>query len=143
MFTIQRTIHTIRGDNSKCIFVRIIPFFDLRLFILYQAPQSRALAPACSCALVFYLDVSFTTKGNLRVLIVKYMIELLSNVKWVHNMGTIIDMIYTPQKRDLMYQQKISIQASLRSPRRLALGRNPLLLVNFLKLKKMIIIIII
>ena len=49
--TIQRAIHTIKGDNSKCIFFfRIMPLFWLRLFILYQAPHSRALAPAC-CAL--------------------------------------------------------------------------------------------
>ena len=48
LFTIQRAIHTINGDNSKCIFFRIMPFFSLRLFILNHAPHSRALAPVCS-----------------------------------------------------------------------------------------------
>ena len=32
-------------------FSELCPFFDLRLFILYQTPHSRPLAPTC-CALV-------------------------------------------------------------------------------------------
>ena len=41
VFTIQRAIHTIKGDNSKCIFFffffKIMPLFWFSLFILYQA----------------------------------------------------------------------------------------------------------
>ena len=41
----------IKGVSSKCIFFffffRIMPHFRLGLFILYQAPHSLALAPAC------------------------------------------------------------------------------------------------
>ena len=49
VFNIQRASHTIKGDNSKCIFfLRIMPLFRLRFFILYQTPHSRALAPTCS-----------------------------------------------------------------------------------------------
>ena len=52
VFTIQRAIHTIIGENSKRIFFRITPLFLLRLFILYQAPHSRAFAPACGALAV-------------------------------------------------------------------------------------------
>ena len=48
MFAIQIANHTIKGDKSKCFFfLELCPFFDWGLFILYQAPHSRALAPAC------------------------------------------------------------------------------------------------
>ena len=43
----QYNNYTIKRDNSMCIFLRIMPPFRLRLFILYQAPHSLALAPAC------------------------------------------------------------------------------------------------
>ena len=49
--TIQRVIHTIMGDNSKFIFSQNYAPFSTYNFILYQASNSRALAPAC-CALV-------------------------------------------------------------------------------------------
>ena len=49
---IQTANHTIKGDNSKSLFSRIMPLFRLTLFIPYQAPHSQALAPACG-ALVF------------------------------------------------------------------------------------------
>ena len=45
VFTIQRAIHTIKGDNSKCIIVRTMPLFLLRLFILHQASHGQALPP--------------------------------------------------------------------------------------------------
>ena len=47
VFTIQRAIHTRKGDSSRCIFFRIMPLFRLRLIILYHAPHSRGLARAC------------------------------------------------------------------------------------------------
>ena len=47
VFTIQRTIHTTKGDDSICIFFRVMPLFQLRSFILYQAPHSRALTDVC------------------------------------------------------------------------------------------------
>ena len=45
IFTIERAIHTIKGDKSKCIFFfsELCPVFDLD-FIPYQAPHSRELA---------------------------------------------------------------------------------------------------
>ena len=66
MFTIQRAIHTIKGDYSKGIlFIRIMPLFRLRRFILYQAPHSRALVPACG-ALVPHLKLLSANSFNLR-----------------------------------------------------------------------------
>ena len=35
------------GQFKMHFFLRIVPLFRLRLFIFYQAPHSRALAPAC------------------------------------------------------------------------------------------------
>ena len=55
VFTFQRTIHTIKGDNSKCIFIyRIMPLVWLRFFY----PLSSFLQPSigtrmwCSCFLL-------------------------------------------------------------------------------------------
>ena len=60
VFTIQWAIHTIKGNNLKCIlfffFFRIMPLFQPGLFILYQALYSWVLALKCS-ALVFFLTV--------------------------------------------------------------------------------------
>ena len=59
VFTIQRAIHTIKGDNSKCIFFRIMHLFRLWHFILYQAPYSQGLAPICGGGLFsFFHNVS-------------------------------------------------------------------------------------
>ena len=46
LFTIQGAIHTITGDNTKCFFLKLCIFFDLRHFILYEATHSLMLAPA-------------------------------------------------------------------------------------------------
>ena len=35
-------------------FTGLCPFFNLRLFILYQAPHTRALAPACHALVIFF-----------------------------------------------------------------------------------------
>ena len=43
MFTIQRAIHTIKGDNSKRLFLELCPFFDF--YPLSSTPR-RALAHA-------------------------------------------------------------------------------------------------
>ena len=50
-----------QGRDFKCIFFRIMTLFRLRLFILYEAPHSRAFAPACS-ALVLNLSSSVAFK---------------------------------------------------------------------------------
>ena len=39
--------------NSKCTFFGVMPLCRLRLFILYQAPHSRVLAPACGALGLF------------------------------------------------------------------------------------------
>ena len=51
-----------QGRQFKMHLFRIIPFFWLRLFILYQATHCQALAPACG-ALVY---PSFNPSFNLR-----------------------------------------------------------------------------
>ena len=50
VFTIKRETHTIKGDNSKCIFSDLCPF-PLRLFIPYQAPLQLSIGTCmlCSC----------------------------------------------------------------------------------------------
>ena len=60
----QITIHTIKEDNTKCFFFfsELNPFFDLDFLILYQASQSRKLAPACSALVPFSHNVSFPFK---------------------------------------------------------------------------------
>ena len=51
VLTIQRAIHSIKGDNSKGIYLFIYFFQNnalfSRLFILYQVTHSWVLAPAC------------------------------------------------------------------------------------------------
>ena len=75
VFTIQRAIHTIKGDNASlsenAAFSELCPFFDLRLFILYKASHSRALIPTCG-ALVFKNQKQFFGKelaGDIHYLI--------------------------------------------------------------------------
>ena len=41
------------NQNVSFFFFRIMPFFRLRLFILYQAPLSQALAPTCGAHVSF------------------------------------------------------------------------------------------
>ena len=64
MFTIKRATYTIKGDNFKCIFVRIlILFFLLRLFDHYQAVNSRALAPTCGALVLFLYVIVYCCKS--------------------------------------------------------------------------------
>ena len=50
MFTIQRVIYTIKGDDSKCIFLRIMPLFRQTLFLLSSTPQPIVCTcMQCSC----------------------------------------------------------------------------------------------
>ena len=44
----------------------LCPVFDLRLFILYQTPHSRALAPACGALVI---TLSFTSLFNNRLVV--------------------------------------------------------------------------
>ena len=48
VFTTQTAIHTIKGG----ILFRIMALFQVSLFILYQAPHSRPLAPACDILVI-------------------------------------------------------------------------------------------
>ena len=65
-FTIQRVVHTVKEENTKCNFFRIIPLFCLRLFfpfffnILYQSPDIWALAPACGGLLLLGSNYSLS-----------------------------------------------------------------------------------
>ena len=43
-----------QGTQFNLHFLRIMPLFRLRLIILYQAPHSRALAPAISALVVYF-----------------------------------------------------------------------------------------
>ena len=47
--------HQGRQFKMYFLFFRIIPLFRLRLFILYQEPHSRALAPACGALVSFFV----------------------------------------------------------------------------------------
>ena len=63
----QSILHT-KGDNSKCIFFsELCPFFRLRLFVLYQVPNSRALAPECD-ALVYNNQLNYEVCWSLDIL---------------------------------------------------------------------------
>ena len=53
VFIIQGSIHAMKGDNSKCIFLQD---HALRLFILYQAPHSVVSAPACGALVISKLQ---------------------------------------------------------------------------------------
>ena len=47
--------HTIKGRQlNKPFFFRIMPLFRLRHFILFQPPNSRALALACDALVRWY-----------------------------------------------------------------------------------------
>ena len=57
----QGAIHTIKGDNSQnAFFPELCPFLD-RLFILYQVPDSRALAPACGALFLYFESFEIKT----------------------------------------------------------------------------------
>ena len=45
VFTIKRTTYSIKGNNSKCIYVRIMPLYRLRLFDQYQALIAKGWHP--------------------------------------------------------------------------------------------------
>ena len=67
MHTIKRATCTIKGDNSECIFVRImLLFFLLRFFYHHQALNSCVLAPIFG-ALVYvrwyYVHILFIILG--------------------------------------------------------------------------------
>ena len=60
MFTIQRAIHTIKRNNSKCIFFQNYAPDSTLLSILYQAPHSRALGPACGALAIIQCFITQT-----------------------------------------------------------------------------------
>ena len=80
MFANKRATYTIKRDNSKCTFVRIMPLFLFRLFDHYQALKSRALARACG-ALVLRTLGSFTCSVNFAEDFIKRMVNLLRLLK--------------------------------------------------------------
>ena len=45
MFTIQKAIHTIKGDNSKCLFKNYAPFFDLDFLSPIKHPTAECWHP--------------------------------------------------------------------------------------------------
>ena len=55
MCTLSKDQSILSRETIQFFFKELCPFFKLRLFILYQASRSRALAPACG-ALEFFCN---------------------------------------------------------------------------------------
>ena len=70
MFTIQRVIHTIEGDNSKCFFFsELCPVLTYTFYPLSSTPQpSVGTRMRCSCyTVVFIFGLRFLAKNQLRL----------------------------------------------------------------------------
>ena len=61
MFSIKRATYAIKGDNSKCIFVRIMPFLDLDfiLSLSYTQQTSVGTCMRCFCSPLLFLRFVF------------------------------------------------------------------------------------
>ena len=71
-----------RETIQNAFFSRIMPLFRLRLFIFYQVPHSRALAPVCGalvfeyCVLTEYVHILPTILTNVFGLICRNFLDL-------------------------------------------------------------------
>ena len=63
--SIQRANHTIKGGNSKCIYIRIMPLFHLRFFYCLSSTLQPSVGThmCCSCVLskLFSISIMFGT----------------------------------------------------------------------------------